>query len=124
MKRPQKPKPGPTQILRPEKVEDADQILPPQVEANYGLWPEIVRDPNILVQTKADANEKRRLAAQLPNKVLAAIYGYLDRHPDASNNAIANWLKRIPRSRRSSRTSSPNRWLTRSARSRNKPAMA
>jgi hypothetical protein len=75
MKKKQEPgKPGPTQVLQPG----------------------IVRDPDIVVQTRTDANEKRRLAAQLPNKVLAAIYGHLDRHPDASNNDIANWLKGDP----------------------------
>jgi hypothetical protein len=57
------------------------------------LRPGIVRDPDIVVQTRTDANEKRRLAARLPNKVKAAIYGHLDRHPDASNNDIARWLK-------------------------------
>ena len=66
--------PGPTRILRPG----------------------IVRDPDIVVQTRKDANKKKQLAAQLPNKVLAAIYGHLDRHPDAGNNEIARWLKGDP----------------------------
>jgi hypothetical protein len=60
------------------------------------LEPWVVRDPDIVVQTRKDENEKKKQAAQLPNKVLAAIYGHLDGHPDASNNKIAMWVKRDP----------------------------
>jgi hypothetical protein len=66
---------------------------PPKTQ---NLQPGIVRDPDILVQTKADANERRRLAHQLPDKVLAAIHDHLADHSDASNNAIARWLKDNP----------------------------
>ena len=67
-------------------------VLPPTQE----LKPSRVLDPDIIAQAGKDANEKRHLAAQLPNKVLAAIDRHLDRHPDASNNDIARWLKGDP----------------------------
>jgi len=82
----------------PPLAEDREQIpelkvVPETIE----LQPEIVRDPDIVVQTRNDANEKRRLAAQLPNKVKAAIFGYLDRHSDPSNkisnSEIAKFLQ-------------------------------
>jgi hypothetical protein len=75
-------------------VEGDDRFPEAKVPATQVLQPGIVRDPDIVVQTRKDANKKRQLAAQLPNKVLAAIYDHLDRHPDASNNMIAEWLKR------------------------------
>lgn len=80
--------------LIPPLVEDKDQIPKAKASATNVLQPGIVRDPAIVVQTKMDANEKRRLAAQLPNAVKAAIFGYLARHPgDVSNNEIAKWLQ-------------------------------
>ena len=42
---------------------------PPKTQ---NLQPGIVRDPDILVQTKKDANEKKHLAAQLPNAAVKA----------------------------------------------------
>jgi hypothetical protein len=90
--------PADTQPLRPSLVADEEQVLPPEkVEATYTIQPEVVRDPDIIAQTKRDANERRHLAAQLPDKVKAAVYGYLDRHSGASkrisNSAIARWLQ-------------------------------
>jgi hypothetical protein len=80
----------------PPFVEDKDEIPKAKVSAANVLRPGIVRDPDIVVQTRNDANEKRHLGSQLPDKVLAAIHGYLVRHPDASNNEIARWLRGDP----------------------------
>jgi hypothetical protein len=56
------------------------------------LEPSAVRDPDILVLVRKDANEARRLAAQAAfDKVAPAIRDRLAKHPDASNNEIADW---------------------------------
>jgi hypothetical protein len=58
------------------------------------LKPRIVRDPDVVVQTRKDANEERQLAAQLTDKDLAAIDEYRRRNPDASSTEIANHLQK------------------------------
>jgi hypothetical protein len=50
----------------------------------------------VLEQARKDANEKKRLAAQLRNEALAAIYDHFERHQDASNREIARWVKNHP----------------------------
>jgi hypothetical protein len=61
------------------------------------LKPWIVRDPDIVVQTREDANIKKQLAAQLPDPVLAKVAEYLGRNPKPSNNKIAMWVKGDPK---------------------------
>jgi hypothetical protein len=63
------------------------------------LGPSIVRDPDIVVQTRKDANKKKQLAAQLPDEVWAELGDHHDRHPNASNNARAAWLKGQPQTK-------------------------
>jgi hypothetical protein len=77
-------------------VEGDDRLPEAEVPATQVLEPWIVRDPDIVVQTRKDANEKKKQAAQLPNKVLAAIYGHLD-NPGASNQDVAMWVKNDPK---------------------------
>ena len=87
----------PTQVLRPALVADEEQLfLPEKVEATFELQPWIVRDPDIVVQTREDANDRRRRAAQLPNEVWIEVDEYLRLHPDAEYTAIAGRLKSKP----------------------------
>jgi hypothetical protein len=91
----------------PPLVEDALGLLSEKVEAPHPptnlpeqvLRPAIVRDPDIVVQTRKDANDKRRLAAQLPVEVWAKVAECLRSDPDASNNWIAACVQNDPKTK-------------------------
>jgi hypothetical protein len=87
----------PMRRAKPGGANDQGSKRGPLVPPTQVLKPWIARDPDIVVQTRKDANRRSSWRA-IAEQVLAAIYGHLDRHPNASND-IARWLKRIPRSR-------------------------
>jgi hypothetical protein len=63
------------------------------------LRPWTVRDPDIVVLTRQDANKKKQLASQLHAEVQAAIRKHLKKHPVPSNMAIARWVKNDPKTK-------------------------
>ena len=98
VKKPQKPKPGPTQILRPEKVEDADQIPEAKVSTTYSIQPSWVIDPDAVnmqreLDRKAGTNAQHA-KAQFTEKDLAAFAEYRSNHAGAKSKTIAEWIHR------------------------------
>lgn len=90
----------PTQVLRPSPVEDADQISGSKVSATNELRPSRVLDPEIFDRFRQDQNYLRWLTAQLPDAVWAKIVELLGRHPLASNNQIADWVRDDPETKK------------------------
>ena len=80
--------------IKPGAASETPQAPPDRARIAAEFW--LSNKDEALAQQRKEANEARHLAAQLSDKVRAKIAEYLSRHPDASSNAIARWLKGDP----------------------------